>query len=71
MSRGARLRDGNEYSLTVLGERIDVKSPLTGVHQQRNIALAIAAAVELRNYHGYNNIGGAYCGWNSQDAMAG
>jgi dihydrofolate synthase/folylpolyglutamate synthase len=45
---------GNEYSLTVLGEWIDVKSQLTGVHQQRNTALAIAAAIELRNFHSYN-----------------
>src|SRR5271156_3399736 len=45
---------GNEYCLTVLGEWIDVKSQLTGVHQQRNTALAIAAAVELRNFHSYN-----------------
>ena len=43
----------NAYSLSVLGELIDVKSPLAGAHQQRNIALAIAAAVELSNYHGY------------------
>ena len=51
---GREAAHGNEYSLTVLGERIDVKSPLMGVHQQRNMALAIATAVELRNYHGYN-----------------
>ncbi len=41
------------YPLTVLGQHIDVESPLTGVHQQRNVALAIAAAVELCNRHGY------------------
>jgi dihydrofolate synthase/folylpolyglutamate synthase len=51
---GREAAHGNEYSLTVLGERIDVKSPLMGLHQQRNMALAIATAVELRNYHGYN-----------------
>ena len=45
---------GDEYSLTVMGEPIEVKSPLKGVHQQRNLALAIAAAGELRNHHGYN-----------------
>jgi len=44
---------GGQYSLTVLGEQIEIHSPLTGTHQQRNIALAIAAAIELRNYHGY------------------
>ena len=43
----------NRYPLTVLGETIQVDSPLWGEHQRRNIALAIATAVELRNYHGY------------------
>jgi dihydrofolate synthase / folylpolyglutamate synthase len=43
----------NRYSLDVMGETIEVDSPLGGVHQQRNIALAIAAAVELRNSHGF------------------
>jgi len=43
----------NRYSLEVMGEIIEVDSPLAGVHQQRNIALAIAAAVELRNSHGF------------------
>ncbi len=43
----------NRYALTVLGERIEIDSPLGGVHQQRNLALAIAAAVELSNHHGY------------------
>jgi dihydrofolate synthase/folylpolyglutamate synthase len=42
------------YPLHVLGERIEIASPLLGVHQQRNVALAIAAAAELRNNHGYN-----------------
>jgi dihydrofolate synthase / folylpolyglutamate synthase len=37
----------NRYSLTVLGETIEVNSPLAGAHQQRNIALAVAAAVTL------------------------
>ncbi len=44
----------NRYPLEVLGSVIEVDSPLAGVHQQRNIALAISAAVEIRNYHGYN-----------------
>jgi len=43
----------NRYPVQVSGETIEVDSPLAGVHQQRNIALAIAAAVELRNHHGY------------------
>ena len=36
------------YPLEVLGERILIESPLVGRHQLRNVALAIAAAVELR-----------------------
>ena len=35
------------YPLAVLGEEILVDSPLIGRHQLRNVALAIAAAVEL------------------------
>ncbi len=44
----------NRYGLSVMGQAIEIDSPLDGVHQQRNIALAIAAAVELRNNNGYN-----------------
>jgi dihydrofolate synthase/folylpolyglutamate synthase len=36
------------YSLDVLGSTIGVDSPLIGRHQLRNVALAIGAAVELR-----------------------
>lgn len=43
----------NRYSLQVLGQSIEVDSPLLGQHQQRNIALAIATAIELRNNHSY------------------
>jgi dihydrofolate synthase/folylpolyglutamate synthase len=48
------------YPLEVLGKTIMVESPLVGRHQMRNLALAIAAAVELRNQatveHGMNQI---------------
>jgi dihydrofolate synthase / folylpolyglutamate synthase len=44
---------GNRYSLMLDGERLEVRSPLGGEHQQRNIALASGAAVELRNVYGY------------------
>ncbi len=48
------------YPLEVLGKTIMVESPLVGRHQRRNLALAIAAAVELRNQttdeHGMNQI---------------
>jgi dihydrofolate synthase/folylpolyglutamate synthase len=43
----------NRYSVEAAGEQIEVDSPLAGSHQQRNIALAIAAAVTLRNSYGY------------------
>jgi dihydrofolate synthase/folylpolyglutamate synthase len=35
------------YPLQVLGREIEIESPLVGRHQLRNVALAIAAAVEL------------------------
>ena len=40
----------NRYPLTVMGEEIVVDSPLAGRHQLRNLALAIAAAEELRQF---------------------
>lgn len=43
----------NCYPLRVLGETIQVETPLAGAHQQRNVALAIAAAVEIRNSSSY------------------
>jgi dihydrofolate synthase/folylpolyglutamate synthase len=39
----------NRYPLEVMGKRIMVDSPLVGRHQLRNLALAIAAAVELHS----------------------
>src|SRR6202021_59525 len=44
----------NRYPLSVMGELIGIDSPLAGAHQQRNLALAIATAVELRNNHSYS-----------------
>src|SRR6202789_2512005 len=44
----------NRYPLSVMGGLSAIDSPLAGAHQQRNLALAIATAVELRNNHGYN-----------------
>lgn len=38
----------NQYSVSFGGERLKVDSPLAGHHQQRNLALALAAALELR-----------------------
>jgi dihydrofolate synthase/folylpolyglutamate synthase len=41
------------YPVEALGASILVDSPLTGAHQHRNLALAIAAAVELATIHGF------------------
>jgi dihydrofolate synthase / folylpolyglutamate synthase len=40
----------NRYPLDVMGEEIAVDSPLTGRHQLRNLALAIATTEELANF---------------------
>jgi dihydrofolate synthase/folylpolyglutamate synthase len=41
------------YSLEALGRQIDADLPLAGDHQHRNAALAVAAAVELAERHGF------------------
>jgi dihydrofolate synthase/folylpolyglutamate synthase len=41
------------YAVNALGAEIVVDSPLRGAHQHRNLALAIAAAVELKERHGF------------------
>ncbi len=43
----------NRYRVTLDGKSLAMASPLRGQHQQRNLALAIAAAAELRNNKGY------------------
>ena len=50
----AGLLPRNRYTLMAGGQPLHVDSPLWGQHQQRNLALAIAAAEELRNTDGYN-----------------
>ena len=40
------------YAIELLGTAIEVASPLGGAHQQRNVALAMAAALELAQSHG-------------------
>ena len=45
--QGNERRFGQEYRVQVLGEEILVQTPLIGRHQLRNVALAIATAVEL------------------------
>jgi dihydrofolate synthase/folylpolyglutamate synthase len=41
------------YEVEALGATVKVESPLMGAHQQRNVALAIAAAVELKERHAF------------------
>ncbi len=43
----------NHYTINFEEGLLEVDSPLPGHHQQRNLALAIAAAQELRNSKGY------------------
>ena len=43
----------NHYPLSLDGEILMVDSPLAGHHQQRNLALALATALELRANHGF------------------
>jgi dihydrofolate synthase/folylpolyglutamate synthase len=50
-----RARYVYRYPLAVLGEEILVETPLVGRHQLRNVALAIAAAVELKQ-QGFSGI---------------
>jgi dihydrofolate synthase/folylpolyglutamate synthase len=45
----------SRYPLAVLGQEIQVESPLVGRHQLRNVALAIATATELQQ-HGFPTI---------------
>jgi hypothetical protein len=41
------------YAVEILGSVVELASPLLGAHQHRNLALAVAAAVELREHHGF------------------
>ncbi|WP_348267626.1 bifunctional folylpolyglutamate synthase/dihydrofolate synthase [Edaphobacter paludis] len=45
----------NHYTLTLDNQPLEINSPLHGQHQQRNIALAIAAAIALRNQVSYKS----------------
>ncbi len=48
--RAAAVAGRSRYPLRVMGEQIEVDSPLSGRHQLRNIALAIAAGEELKQF---------------------
>ena len=49
----------NRYPLSIDGQILELDSPLAGHHQQRNLALAVATALELRANHGYAIANGA------------
>ena len=49
----------NSWPISLEGELIFLRSPLAGQHQQRNVALAVAAALELRVNHGFTIPNGA------------
>jgi dihydrofolate synthase/folylpolyglutamate synthase len=44
---------GTACCVEALGAEVEIASPLTGAHQRRNVALAIATAVELKTNHGF------------------
>ncbi len=44
----------NSYPISMDGEVLMLRSPLAGQHQQRNLALAVATALELRANHGFS-----------------
>jgi len=50
---GSEAGAAGPYRVETLGATIEVDSPLTGAHQHRNAALAIAAAVELAEKHSF------------------
>ena len=49
----ANAGESGPYCVNAMGGTVRVDSPLSGAHQQRNLALAIAAAVELASVHGF------------------
>jgi dihydrofolate synthase/folylpolyglutamate synthase len=51
---GASRLARNLYHLSLEGDALPVDSPLAGQHQQRNLALAIATAIELRTNHAFS-----------------
>jgi dihydrofolate synthase/folylpolyglutamate synthase len=47
------VRGAQAYPVEALGTTIELASPLLGMHQHRNTALAVAAAVDLTESHGF------------------
>jgi dihydrofolate synthase/folylpolyglutamate synthase len=52
---GEQVLPRNHYTVTLDGKPLEINSPLFGQHQQRNIALAVAAANELRHQNSYKS----------------
>jgi dihydrofolate synthase/folylpolyglutamate synthase len=48
-TKGSEKSFHSRYQLQIMGKEVLVESPLVGRHQLRNVALAIAAAEELKN----------------------
>jgi dihydrofolate synthase/folylpolyglutamate synthase len=53
-----RATGSGPYPLAIRGTVIEVASPLSGEHQHRNIALAIASANQVFSNHGFTRISG-------------
>ncbi|HWT66782.1 MAG TPA: folylpolyglutamate synthase/dihydrofolate synthase family protein [Terracidiphilus sp.] len=47
----AKPQPAGAYAIEILGQPVTLASPLIGAHQHRNIALAVATAVELAQHH--------------------
>ena len=68
---GMRRESAGPYTVDALGAPVLVDSPLAGAHQHRNLALAIAAAVELADASRAAHYAGGHCCRHSPDALAG
>lgn len=44
---------GAKWQQSMMGETVEIAPPLPGMHQHRNLALALAAAAEICNSYGY------------------
>lgn len=51
-----RLPGDGPYPLTLQGRAVTIASPLPGDHQRRNVALAIATALQLAETHGFSAV---------------
>ena len=75
-SRPARWRTGcaqqaarTSFAMDIMGEEVEIETPLLGRHQLRNLALAISAAEELIEA-GFRDFSTSDCGGHSPYALA-